>query len=209
MRRLWITRLKTGAALLLTLLAAGPVWAQDSSSSDTMPPWYRPRHLVLQTGSGLGMLSAGAGYSFLRDQVETDVQVGFVPDRLAGSTLTIPSLKVLYTPYRVPLGTKLELRPLTVGIYLSYTSGIVNDDRGQYTKGYYWFSADTRVGPLLGGRLSYLRPAGPTGRQRRLSAFYELGSNDLYLSSYFSNDNFRSLSPLDIMTLGLGIKAEF
>lgn len=200
--------------LLLPLLCAAlPAWAQQPSTPTTSaadpPPWYRPRHVVLQTGSGLGMVSGGAGYTFLNDKLETDVQVGFVPKKYAGSTLTIPSLKILYTPYNVPLNQHLELRPLTVGVYVSYTHGIINDDRGQYTEGYYWFSADTRVGPLLGGRLTYRRSPGPRGLPRRISAFYELGSNDLYLASYFSNGNFRSLSPLDVMTLGIGLKADF
>lgn len=190
--------------------AAVPALAQESAAlAPATPPWYRPRHAIVQTGSGLGMVSAGVGYTFLKDRLETDVQVGFVPKKHAGSTLTIPSLKLLYTPYSLDLRENVQLRPLTVGVYVSYSHGIINDDRGQYTKGYYWFSADTRVGPLLGGRITYQRPPSPRGQPRRISAFYELGSNDLYMASYFSNGNFRSLSPLDIMTLGVRLKADF
>lgn len=202
--------------LLLPLLAAAlPALGQqtpDTANPDAVAPhpWYRPRHLVVQTAGGMGMVAAGTGYSFWRDRVETDVLVGYVPKKYAGSALTIATAKFLYTPYKLPLGQKFELRPLTVGVYMSYTLGTINDEeKGQYTKGYYWFSTDTRVGPLLGGRLSYRRPDTPAGRDRRISAYYELGSNDLYITSFVPNGNYRALSLLDIMTLGLGLKAEF
>jgi hypothetical protein len=203
--------------LIPLLGAALPALGQETPASlapDTplaRPlPWYRPRHLVLQTAGGMGMIAGGAGYGFWRDRAETDVLVGYVPKKYAGSTLSVFTAKFLYTPFTVPLSPQFDLRPLTVGFYVSYTSGIINDgDRGQYTKGYYWFSADTRVGPLLGGRLSYRRPSTAKGRSHRLSAYYELGSNDLYLTSFFSNGNYRALSPVDILTLGIGLKAEF
>ena len=198
---------------LSILLAAStlPALAQESPA-DTLAllPWYRPRHLIAQTAGGMGMAAVGAGYTFWRDRAEADVLVGYVPKKFAGSTLSIATAKFLYSPFTVPLSKKLQLRPLTVGVYVSYTHGIINDEaRGQYTKGYYWFSSDTRVGPLLGGRLSYLRQPAPQGRSRRISAYYELGTNDLYLFSIVPNANYKSLSPLDLLTLGLGVKMEF
>jgi hypothetical protein len=200
--------------LFLGLLLAGaaPVWAQADGATaapENPLPWYRPRHLILQTAGGMGMVAAGAGYTFLHDRLETDILLGFVPEKYAGSNLSVVSGKVLYTPFTVPLSEKLQLRPLTVGAYLSYTHGTINDEaKGQYTKGYYWFSTDTRVGPLLGGRLTYLRP--DVSRRtlgQRISAYYELGTNDLYLVSYVLN--YKALSPVDILTLGLGVKVDF
>ena len=204
---------------LLLLSAAIPALSQvpavapaaSSTSTTEARPWYRPNHALVQTAGGMGLIAAGVGYTTLRDRLEADILVGYVPEKHAGSTLSIATAKVLYTPYTVPLSEKFVLRPLTIGIYASYAHGTINDEeRGQYTKGYYWFSTDTRIGPLLGGRISYLRPAAtPADRQRRVSAYYELGSNDLYLVSFFSNANRKSLSPTDILTLGLGVKMEF
>lgn len=201
---------------LLLLSAATPVFSQGSATAAVAPtveayPWYRPSHVHVQTAGGMGLIAAGVGYTTLRDRLEADVLVGYVPEKHAGSTLSIATVKLLYTPYTVPLSNKFVLRPLTIGLYGSYTHGTINDEvRGQYTKGYYWFSTDTRIGPLLGGRLSYLRPsASTTERQRRISAYYELGSNDLYLVSLFSNRNRKSLSPADVLTLGLGLKMDF
>jgi hypothetical protein len=199
-----------GATLLTAPALAQTLPSPPHSDSAASRPWFRPRHLILQTAGGMGMVAGGVGYSFWRDRTEADVLVGYVPKKHAGSALSIATLKLLYTPYTVPLSEKLELRPLTFGPYVSYAHGTINDEeRGQYTKGYYWFSTDTRVGAVLGGRLTYRRPTSAAGRSHRVSAYYELGTNDLYLTSYFANGNFRSLSPLDILTLGLGIKAEF
>lgn len=199
--------------LLLLLGAALPALGQDAPAARTPEPkrpWYRPQHLMLQTAGGMGMMAGGAGYRFWRDRAEADLLVGYVPKKYAGSALTIATVKFLYTPFTVPLSPKFEFRPLTVGTYVSYTHNTINDEaRGQYTKGYYWFSTDTRVGVLLGGRLSYHCPRASAGRTRRLSAYYEFGTNDLYLSSFVPNANYRSLSPLDLLTLGLGLKAEF
>ena len=173
-------------------------------------PWYRPRHLALQTGGGLGMVAAGAGYEFSKNRLETDVLIGYVPKRFAGSTLSLASLKFLYSPFRLPVGAKIQVLPLTVGAYFSYTHGTLNDElKGQYSSDYYWFSTDTRYGPLLGSRVTFLAPTiAATGQPRKISVYYELGSNDLYLASYLNNRN-GGLGFGQLLTLALGLKADF
>lgn len=205
------------AALFLSALLAGPPMAPAPAlAPDTIAaaqtaaatPWYRPRHLVLQTGGGLGMVAAGAGYSLWRNRADLDILVGYVPKRYAGSTLSVVSAKLLYSPWVLPVRQKWQLRPLMAGGYVSYTHGTINSgEPGQYDKGYYWFSTNKRVGLLLGSRVSYALPAPTPGRSRYLSAYYELGSNDLYLLSYFQNP--AGLSPADILVLSLGMKLDF
>ena len=170
-------------------------------------PWYRPRHLVLQTGGGIGMVAAGVGYGLGKDRNELDLLIGYVPSKYAGSTLTVGTAKYTYSPFVLPLSERWQIRPLTVGGYLSYTHGVINDgERGQYSKGYYWFSTDTRVGPVLGSRLAYQRRT-PSGQARNIAFYYELGSNDLYILSYVQNR--KGLSVGDNLTLSLGLKADF
>lgn len=173
-------------------------------------PWFRPTHLALQTGGGLGMVAAGAGYTFGKGRLETDVLIGYVPKYYAGSTLSLVSLKVMYSPFRLPVGNKFQVVPLTVGAYFSYTHGTINDElKGQYSNDYYWFSTDTRYGPLLGSRVTFLAPAlAATGQPRKISLYYELGSNDLYLASYLNNRN-GGLGFGQLLTLALGLKADF
>lgn len=188
-----------------------PALAQTDSLTSAKPEaqrWFRPRHLTLQTGGGVGMLAAGVGYSFWRDRTEVDVLLGYVPKKYAGSALTIATFKLLYSPFTLPLRERWQLKPLTVGGYASYSYGVINPgERNQYPAGYYWWSTKGRVGPLLGSRITYVRPASTEGRPRNISFYYELGTNDLYLVSYVQNR--RGLSPADITTLTLGLKADF
>ncbi|RFP64889.1 hypothetical protein D0N36_11985 [Hymenobacter lapidiphilus] len=170
---------------------------------------YLPRHVVLQTGGGVGMLSVGGGLSFAHRRLDLDALVGYVPARHAGTALTIASVKVKYAPWELPLGSsRLAFTPLAVGVYGSYTFGLRNTgEEGQYPDDYYWWSRTTRVGPVLGSSLSYALPDAPSGRARRLTGYYELATNDLYAISYYLNR--RALSLPDITTLALGLKLEF
>lgn len=183
---------------------------KPAASSRTEYPWYRPKHLALQTGGGLGMVAAGAGYEFSKNHLETDILIGYVPKHYAGSTLSLASLKFMYSPFRLAVGEKFQIIPVTVGAYFSYTHGTINDElKGQYSSDYYWFSTDTRYGPLLGSRVTFLAPAiAATGQPRKISVYYELGSNDLYLASYLNNRN-GGLGFGQLLTLALGVKADF
>ena len=202
--------LVSAVALAATPLDTTAIVAPPVAPRLTPRPWYRPGHVALQTGGGLGMVAAGAGYEFGKDRLETDVLLGYVPKRYAGSTLTLASLKFLYSPFRLRVAERVQVLPLTVGAYFSYTHGTLNDElKGQYSSDYYWFSTDTRYGPLLGGRLTYLAaPLVATGQPRKVSFYYELGTNDLYVASYLTNRN-GGLGLGQLLTLALGVKADF
>ena len=210
--------MKTHLLPALLLAAGGSHAATPPDTAATAPPraarserpWYRPTHLALQTGGGLGMVAAGAGYQFSKNRLETDILIGYVPRRYAGSALTLASLKFMYSPFCLRVAEKVQVLPLTVGAYFSYTHGTLNDElKGQYSSDYYWFSTDTRYGPLVGGRVTYLAaPVAATGQPRKLSFYYELGSNDLYLASYLTNRN-GGLRFGQLLTLALGVKADF
>jgi hypothetical protein len=199
------------ALLLLTAMGTRAATPPDTTAAAPRPlrPWYRPSHLALQTGGGLGMVAAGAGYEFSKNRLETDVLLGYVPKRFAGSALSLASLKFMYSPFRLRVAEQVQVLPITVGAYFSYTHGTINDEmRGQYPSEYYWFSTDTRYGPLVGGRVTYLAaPVAATGQPRKLSFYYELGTNDLYLASYFNNHSGLGFGRL--LTLALGVKADF
>ncbi|MFD2785706.1 hypothetical protein [Hymenobacter rubripertinctus] len=195
------------APLTLAARAAAPDSLAAAASEVPRPParprWYQPRHLVLQTGGGLGMITAGAGYS-LRDRLDADVLVGYVPQKYTDKALTILSLKIRYSPWTLPLSPKVWVKPLSVGGYISFTSGLRNPGQpGQYSDDYYWFSNRVRTGPLVGSQVSYALPARATGHRRNLSGYYELGTNDLYLLSYAQNRRALSLADIAVLTLGL------
>lgn len=183
--------------------------AANPAAPASGPVRYRPRHLLLQTGGGVGMLSAGGGLSFAHRRLDLDGLLGYVPAHHAGTALTIASLKLKYAPWELPLGhSGLALQPLAVGVYGSYTFGLRNPGKpDQYPDDYYWWSSTMRVGPVLGSSLSYMLPVAANGHTRRLTAYYELATNDLYAISYYQNHH--ALSLRDIATLALGLKLDF
>ena len=200
--------------LLATAFGRSATAARPAADSTQAPthaprPWYRPRHLLLQTAGGLGMITAGTGYAYAKNRLETDLLFGYEPKKYAGSALTVYAVKMLYSPFRLSLAKKWQLLPLTIGAYFSHTHNTINDGvKGQYYKDYYWFSHDNRYGPILGSRLTFLAPPiAATGQPRKLSFYYELGTNDLYFVSYTTNPTGLSFS--QILTLALGVKADF
>ena len=50
------------------------------------------------------------------------------PKRYAGSTLTLASLKFLYSSFRLWVAERVQVLPLTVGAYFSCTHGTLNDE---------------------------------------------------------------------------------
>ena len=124
--------------------------------------------------------------------------------------MSIFTAKATYTPWAIPLGQHgWDVRPLALGGFVNYTvsRGLNASQDNKYPTDYYWWSANMRVGGFLGGRVAYALPSHrPTKCRRQVSLYYELGTNDLYLTSWMDNAN--GLSLRDIATLGLGVKMD-
>lgn len=170
-------------------------------------PWYRPHHLIGQTAAGQGMLAGGVGYTTLRGRVDVDVLAGYVPGKYSITPMGIFTGKIGYSPWTLPVAQgRWQVRPFTVGGFVSHTvSEGLNESRdAKYEKGYYWWSARTRVGGFVGGKVARVIGQNRYGHPRTLGAYYELGTNDLYLSSIFTN--LGGLGVHEILTLGFGLK---
>lgn len=171
-------------------------------------PWYRPHHLILQTAAGQGMLAGGVGYTTLRGRLDVDVLAGYVPSKYSTTAMGVFTGKIGYSPWTLPVARgRWQVRPLTAGAFVSYTASKgLNDSRdSKYPyKGYYWWSTYTRVGAFVGGKVSRVVGHNRYGHPRTLGAYYELGTNDLYLSSIFTN--LGGLGVHEILTLGFGVK---
>ncbi|RAK63164.1 hypothetical protein [Hymenobacter edaphi] len=173
----------------------------------TAQPWYRPHHLLLQTAAGQGLITAGVGYTTLRGRVDIDVLAGYVPSRYSITPMGIFTGKAGYSPWTLPVAQgRWQVRPFTVGALVSHTAsqGLNNSRDGKYEKGYYWWSSRTRIGGFVGGKVSRVIGRTRYGHPRTLGAYYELGTNDLYLSSIFTN--LGGLGVHEILTLGFGVK---
>jgi hypothetical protein len=216
MRRLLLLFLLLGAlhaAASTPPAPAGP--AEDDKPRPAAPqgltaqPWYRPHHLVLQTAGGQGLAAAGVGYTTWRGRVDVDVLAGYVPSRYSITPMGIFTAKAGYSPWTLPLGQgRWQVRPVTVGALINHTvSSGLNDSRDdKYYKGYYWWSSRTRIGGFVGGKVSRVVGTNRFGQARTLGAYYELGTNDLYLASIFTN--LGGLGVHEILTLGFGVKLD-
>lgn len=194
--------------LSLTLLAA-PGHAQMTRPDSLRPrPWLLPHHVIGQFAGGQGLATVGLGYSS-RQRLDLDLLAGYVPRRYSITPMGIFTAKATYSPWLLRLGqSRWQLRPLSAGGMLSYTAskGFNKTWDDKYSTGYYWWSAHTRIGAFVGGRLAYRLSNQPARRTRFISAYYELGTNDLYLVSIWHNIGHLPLS--SILTLGVGVKVD-
>jgi hypothetical protein len=204
------------ALLLGSALLARPYGAAaravSVAPSDTLQrrSWYVPHHVVGQFAGGQGLATIGLGYGLDRDRLELDLLAGYVPRRYSITAMGVFTAKATYTPWEISLGNHgWAVRPLALGGLISYTAsrGLNATQDGKYPPDYYWWSAHVRLGGFVGGRVAYALPSRrPTKSPRQVSLYYELGTNDLYLTSWRDNPN--GLSLLDIATLGIGVKLD-
>ncbi len=189
-------------ALVLALLLA-PVEGRAESLEDTRP-WFVPDQAALQLAGSIGLLSAGPGWGFLEDTLEAGLLLGWAPPAVAGEDFLTVSLKGQWHPFRLDW-RGWTMRPLTVGLLLSYTFGdayyVALPDR--YPDGYYWFKTGLRPALLVGGSVG--RPVPALGL-RRLEGYFELVATDYRLLHFLR-------SPATVRTglfsLALGAKLRF
>lgn len=193
----------------LFLSSARPAQAEDPYTKRIeryTSTWDKliPRYTKLQFAGSMGMLSVGPGWNYGKDHWETDFLVGLVPknaDRHAMATIT---LKQNYIPWRIPLGERFHIEPLSCGLYINTLLDkdfwVKNPDR--YPKGYYTFSTRVRTHIFVGERIT-VNLKRKNRWNKSFTLFYELSSCDLYLISAVSN---HYLKPRDYLSLSFGIK---
>ncbi|WBO84069.1 hypothetical protein [Hymenobacter yonginensis] len=169
-----------------------------------------PVFVSVQIGGGAGMVAVGGGVRLAHQRLEPEVLVGRVPKRYSGSPLTIFTFKTTYVPLRETLGPHWQMGG-GLGGFINYTHGATllnSKDPRKYPDGYYWFSTRVRTGLYVAPRLSYAgRPSTQHPHPPGLTAYAELGTNDLYFLSRVTNRNSPTLR--NILTLGFGSKVSW
>lgn len=190
-------------ALLVSLSLAFLLMPLPSNSQEQD---YSPYHIKVQFAGDIGFLSVGAGRSFLREKLETDLFLGYLPEKIGGDRIVTTALKVTYAPLRSMEVKSLEWQPLRTGIQLSYTFGKDyytwehKHKYSAYSKGYYGFPTALHLYFFLGGQVDFNR----VEKLSRFGAYYEFGSNAEYLLSYAQNRSY--LGPGKIFNLALGVR---
>ena len=168
-----------------------------------------PTYTKLQFAGSMGLLSMGMGWDYGKsDQWETDLLFGFVPQYSSSGVMITSTIKQNYMPWRIPLDNGFMLEPLSCGLYSNAV--LFNDDfwerePDRYPSGYYKFSTKVRFNIFLGQRINYQIKHKNRHLAKRVSFFYEISSNDLYLFNVFKN---KYLKPKDYLSLSLGLKMQ-
>lgn len=95
---------------------------------------------------------------------------------------------------------------MQTGLFVAYTTGL--DLQASWPshleKGYYWWTPNFRQHLYLRSQISFERPMGTI---RRVGAYLEVNTNDLYVYSWWPNRG--SISVSDIVFLGAGVQVYF
>lgn len=164
-----------------------------------------PQYFKIQYAGSMGFMSAGTGWRYASNKLETDVLVGFLPkydDTNYKFTLTF---KQNYMPWSLQTRyDRVSVEPLACGLYVNS----ILDDRfwksepDRYPSDYYKFSTRIRLNLFLGQRIT-IDLTGKSKIHRSVTLFYELSTCDLYFISAVTNSY---LKPKDYLSLSFGIK---
>lgn len=168
-----------------------------------------PQYAKIQFAGAMGFMSFGAGWDYGKNHWETELFLGFLPPyNTFDNTKITFTLKQNYIPWNIDLGRNFSFEPLTCSFYINT---IFDDDfwmkqPGKYPNKYYFFSTKMRYNGALGQRIRYDIKEEKRFLCKAVSLFYEIGSNDLYIMSAYSN---HYLKPNDYLVMSLGLKMHF
>lgn len=205
--KLIFSQLARPAFLFFVLLLLLPFIAVAEGSSDSTRRIGKllPHHVKGQFAGGIGFVSAGFGYSYARDKIESDFYYGYVPSRYAaGEPLHMFTLKNTWLGLNpVKAMGNSAFYPLSLGLLANYTPGeqFLLNMADKYPKGYYGWTTAVHIGIFAGGRITKHLSSGLPGP---VSLYYEIGTNDIEVISYFPNAG--SIMLWQIFNLGIGLK---
>jgi len=163
-----------------------------------------PKYQNVQYAGSMGLFSLGVGWDYgRRKQWESELMFGVIPRFSSHKAKVTFTLKQNYVPWEVRLGERWWLEPLETGLYVNT---VLSDEfwvkePERYPSNYYKFSTRIRFHIFTGQRVAM--DLGLHSPFRRLTAFYELSTCDLYLISKATN---KYVKLWDILSLSFGVK---
>jgi len=164
-----------------------------------------PSYTKFQYAGGMGLLNWGVGWDYGKNnQWETDLFLGFIPRYASDNSKITMTLKQNFIPWKNRLNNTLTLEPLTCSLYFNtvFSDEFWTKEPDRYPRGYYNFSTRVRIHLSFGQRLRFNIPDKKRLFARSITAFYEIGTCDLYVVSAFTNH----LNPKDYLRLSFGLK---
>ncbi len=168
-----------------------------------------PTQFVIQNAGNMGLLSFGLGWSSgKRNQWETHLLFGFIPKYKSDRAKSTMTLKENYIPWSIYLGKGVQLEPLRTGLYINSVFGTEfwQKEPSRYPNDYYEFlSTRFRLNIFAGQGITKIVPHRQRYFVKSVTAFYELGTCDLYIRARYFDNN---VTFWDLMGLSLGIKLQ-
>jgi hypothetical protein len=185
--------MKTVACILIVCLY--PLGAHAQIIKSIIPDYGK-----VQFAGSIGFISAGLGYEFLKNRINTEVLYGNVPGAFGGP-LEIATVRIIYNPFTVNITKSVLVTPIMVSGFVTYHFGdqFYVKLPAKYYKDYYGWSSAIRYHVGLGSMVAYKNKNSGHG----LALYYELNTNEIYLKSYRTNN---TLTLGDIISLGIGVK---
>lgn len=180
-----------------SLTASSTPMATDKQEADDNPAYTErmqkrqnfflkmiPEVLTLQYAGGIGMLSAGVGWAYgPSDNWQTDLLIGFIPHRYYHPNYWTLTLRELYSPWRIHIGSDWSVRPVffSLGINSILHNEFWSKQPTRYPSGYYIFPSKIRLRIGIGQRISFTIPRPRRHLGRKISLYWELSTCDLYI----------------------------
>lgn len=190
------------ACILIFLLSCQAIFAQ-SEKKKILPT----SAIAVQYAGSIGWLSAGYFRQSANKKIELGAVYGYTPESLGGEIHSF-ALKFIYEPFIITINQHLQIEPLQTGIFITenFANNLFWSWSDKYDSGYYWWTNNMRFHFFLGTQASYVFK---NKTLKKISFYFETNTNDLYVFSYFDNDNYRSLDLDDIFFFGIGSKVYF
>lgn len=167
---------------------------------------FIPTHTKIQFAGGMGLLSAGVGWDYGKnDQWETDVLLGYLPRYTTQKSKITFTVKQNFIPWKKRLNRRFYIEPLACGLYVNtiFDGDFWVSEPDKYPSDYYSFSTKMRFNIYVGQRITLDIPHNKRFFTKDITFFYEISSNDLYIVSAFGNSY---LKPKDYLRLSFGLK---
>jgi hypothetical protein len=170
--------------------------------SRAIPKALLPDYIHVQFAGSQGLISAGAGKSFLNGLIEPDLDYGYVPDWAGGVGIHVLSQTTTFAPLPFALGERGRIAPV-----LGYSAQIGLGEHyflhGEKNTGYYWPSA---LHFRFFGGAEYARATASIPGLTGWAGTVQIGAIDAYWQAAFYND---SVGFGDILTAALAVNLYF
>lgn len=200
-----------GLLLLVGLQAEAQtisMWQQQRLHAER-EGWSRvmPTHVKVQYAGGMGLASVGVGWDYGRyNQLETDLQVGYLPRRYSDRNHAVFTLKQNWMPWNIRFVDWLGVEPLSCGVYLTAITGpravYWRSEPSKYGGTYYKFLTRFRAYFYVGQRATWYNRR-LDSMLRSVSLYYELSTKELDWVAKFGNHD---LLLTDMVYFSFGMK---